>query len=120
MVGLYRGGLTAPSEVVFARAIDGKGWIQGQDYRIKKDTGWMRGGRLGMDLRDVTRSQGLMDAGCMDGKRRSESVRGVWSEVEGDERERRPLARKRRVAAETGTGQGQSVVRGGGRKEETR
>jgi hypothetical protein len=26
---------------------------------------------------DVTRFQGLMDAGCMDGKRRSVSVRGV-------------------------------------------
>lgn len=36
------------------------------------------------------------------------------SEVEG---ERGPLARKRRVAAETGTGQGQSVVRGGRRED---
>jgi hypothetical protein len=37
---------------------------------------WMGGEKLGMDLRDVTRFQGLMDAGCMDGKR-SESVRGL-------------------------------------------
>lgn len=39
-------------------------------------------------------------------------MRARWRDER--ERERRPLARKRRVAAETGTGQGQSVSRQGG------
>lgn len=119
MVGLYRG---EPDSVERGRLCESDRWRRmdtGKRLSDQEKWVWMGGARLGMDLRDVTRFQGLMDAGWLDGweKKESECERCEASEVERGKGG--PLARKRRVAAETGQG-ARAVSRQGGRRERTR